>query len=79
MHLVLSLQSYSPYTHCPSGVAIINRNGQVAAGGYIESAAHNPGLPPLQSAIAAAIIQGKLESYQAVGGLLMLVGGLLML
>jgi hypothetical protein len=61
-----SLQSYSPYTHCPSGVALVTSSGQVAAGGYIESAAHNPGLPPLQTAVVGGIVGGCLPTYDQV-------------
>lgn len=58
--------SYSPYTHCPSGVALVTSSGGVAAGGYIESAAHNPGLPPLQAAVVGGIVGGCLPSYDQI-------------
>jgi cytidine deaminase len=48
-------------------VAFITSSGQVPAGGYIESAAHNPGLPPLQAAVVAGIVGGCLPSYDQVG------------
>ncbi|KIY93496.1 cytidine deaminase [Monoraphidium neglectum] len=51
-------RSYSPYTRCPSGVALIARGGRVFHGGYTENAAHNPGLAPFQAAVAGAIIGG---------------------
>ena len=60
-HLVLActpVQSYSPYTHCPSGVALVLHDGQVVAGSYVENAAHNPGLAPFQAAIVAAVRAG---------------------
>eukprot|EP00878_Enallax_costatus_P025530 GHUV01027317.1.p1 GENE.GHUV01027317.1~~GHUV01027317.1.p1 ORF type:complete len:278 (+),score=68.48 GHUV01027317.1:337-1170(+) len=59
-------QSYSPYTLCPSAVAVINMQDQISAHGYMENAAHNPGIPPLQAAVVAAIIQGQLETYQQI-------------
>jgi cytidine deaminase len=59
-------QSYSPYTHCPAGVALVTADGRVAAGCYLESAAHNPGVAPLQAAVVAGIITGWLESYDQV-------------
>jgi hypothetical protein len=62
----LLLQSYSPYTHCPSGVALLLEDGRVLAGGYIENAAHNPGLPPFQAAIVAAVV-ARVPSYSQVG------------
>lgn len=45
--------AYAPYTHSPSGVAIRSRRGNVYRGSYIENAAFNPSLPPLQVALAA--------------------------
>lgn len=50
--------SYSPYSHCPAGVAIVTPDGNVYSGGYIESAAYNPSMPPLQTAIIDAVIDG---------------------
>lgn len=51
--------SYSPYSKCPAGVAIISGDdGEVYSGGYIESAAFNPSLMPLQCAIIDAVIDG---------------------
>jgi cytidine deaminase len=43
--------SYAPYTNSPSGVAIRSRGGSVYRGSYIENAAFNPSLPPLQTAL----------------------------
>ena len=60
------LQSYSPYNRCPSGVALLLEDGRVLGGGYIENAAHNPGLPPLQAAIVAALIAG-VRDWRQVG------------
>lgn len=48
--------SYAPYSRCPAGAAIITAGGEVYSGGYIESAAYNPSLPPLQTAIVDAVI-----------------------
>ena len=58
-------QCYCPYTHCPSGVAIMTADGGAFAGGYVESAAYNPGLPPFQAAIVAAVV-GGMPSYDQV-------------
>jgi cytidine deaminase len=44
--------AYAPYSHSPSGVAIRSRRGNVYRGSYIENAAFNPSLPPLQVALA---------------------------
>jgi cytidine deaminase len=46
---------------------VITDLGEVFAGGYVESAAFNPSLPPLQAAIIAAVI-GGMGSYTQVRG-----------
>eukprot|EP00798_Chlamydomonas_sp_ICE-L_P025977 gene25977-11663_t len=51
-------KSYSPYSRCPSGVAIITHAGDVHSGGYIESAAYNPSLSPFHAAVIAAFVGG---------------------
>lgn len=51
-------KSYSPYSRCPAGAAIVTDAGTVHSGGYIESAAYNPSMPPLQTAIIDAVIDG---------------------
>lgn len=50
--------SYAPYSKCPSGLALITRDGVIYSGSYMESAAYNPGLPALQAAIVAFICGG---------------------
>ena len=50
-------KSYAPYTRAHSGVAI-NARDRTFRGSYIENAAFNPSLPPLQTALAALIIAG---------------------
>ncbi|EFN60089.1 hypothetical protein CHLNCDRAFT_18754, partial [Chlorella variabilis] len=62
--LAAAVGSYSPYSRCPSGLAIVTQAGGVYSGGYVESAAYNPSLPPLQTAIVAAVIDGM--PYTAV-------------
>src|SRR5215813_12211535 len=57
-------KSYAPYTKAHSGVAIATRSGQTYKGGYIENAAYNPSLPPLQSALVALILAG--QNYSAI-------------
>lgn len=49
-------KSYAPYTHAHSGVAIGTRSGQIFKGAYIENAAYNPSLPPLQTALSALVV-----------------------
>jgi cytidine deaminase len=57
-------KSYAPYTKAYSGVAIGTRLGHTYKGAYIENAAYNPSLPPLQTALVALITAG--ESYSAI-------------
>ena len=52
-----AIHAYSPYTRSPSAVALVTDQG-VFAGGYVESAAYNPSLPPLQAAVVEAVIGG---------------------
>jgi cytidine deaminase len=46
--------SYSPYTRCPSGVALRTSQGTSILGSYAESAAYNPSLSPLLAALCKA-------------------------
>jgi cytidine deaminase len=63
-------KSYAPYTKAYSGVAIGTRSGRIFKGSYIENAAYNPSLPPLQTALAALILGG--ESYSAISEVVLL-------
>lgn len=56
--------SYSPYTKCPSAVALLSDYG-LHCGGIVENAAHNPTLQPLQAAFINARIDG-LTNYSEV-------------
>jgi len=51
--------AYAPYTNSPSGVAIRSRRGNVYRGSYIENAAFNPSLPPLQVALVAMTLANE--------------------
>jgi len=51
--------AYAPYTNSPSGVAIRSRQGNVYRGSYIENAAFNPSLPPLQVALVAMALANE--------------------
>lgn len=51
--------SYAPYTKAHSGVAIKLADGSVHTGAYIENAAFNPSLPPLQVALFSALRSRK--------------------
>ncbi|CAM6027726.1 unnamed protein product [Sphagnum balticum] len=50
--------SYAPYSRCPSGITLATKTGESFSGYYMESAAYNPGLPPLQAAIVAFVCDG---------------------
>ncbi len=50
--------AYAPYTRSASGVALATSNGRVFAGSYIENAAFNPSLPPLEAALAGYFAAG---------------------
>jgi cytidine deaminase len=51
--------AYAPYSNSPSGVAIRTRRGSVYRGSYIENAAFNPSLPPLQVALVAMTLANE--------------------
>lgn len=51
--------AYSPYTRSPSGVALSTATGRVFLGAYIENAAFNPSLPPLEAALAGYFAAGQ--------------------
>jgi cytidine deaminase len=51
--------AYSPYSNSPSGVAIRSRRGNVYRGSYIENAAFNPSLSPLQVALVEMAMAGE--------------------
>lgn len=59
------MNAYSPYSKCPSGAAIVTHEGGIYSGGYIESAAYNPSMVPLQTAIVDAVIDG-MPSYSTL-------------
>lgn len=57
-------RAYSPYTRCPSAVALVSPLG-IHCGSIVENAAHNPTLQPLQAAFANARFDG-LTAYSTV-------------
>lgn len=63
--LLAANRSFTPYTNCPAGVALRLRDGRLFGGFYIESAAYNPSLPPLQVALVNAMVHG-LTSFDEV-------------
>ena len=59
--------SYAPYSHCHAGIALKTTTGTVIAGRYIENAAFNPSLSPLQSVLINLNLAGfKLADITAM-------------
>ena len=61
-------KSYAPYTQNFSGCALETQTGEIYSGRYAESAAYNPSLTPLHSAILCLNMttMGKQQSIQRV-------------
>ncbi|XP_039121443.1 cytidine deaminase 1-like [Dioscorea cayenensis subsp. rotundata] len=51
-------EAHAPYTGCPAGFAVVDREGRVAGGAYAESAAYNPGMGPTAAAMVAFVMAG---------------------
>ena len=51
--------AYAPYTSAHSGVAIKTKDGKIYGGSYLENAAYNPSLSPLQAALVALVADGQ--------------------
>eukprot|EP00262_Sarcandra_glabra_P021483 TRINITY_DN9139_c0_g2_i1.p1 TRINITY_DN9139_c0_g2~~TRINITY_DN9139_c0_g2_i1.p1 ORF type:complete len:295 (-),score=-4.85 TRINITY_DN9139_c0_g2_i1:34-918(-) len=63
--------AHAPYSKCPSGVALVDSEGRVFVGSYLESAAYNPSLAPVQAALVAYVVRGGGRGYgEIVGGVL---------
>jgi len=56
--LAAARRSYAPYTKAHSGVSVQVKQGRVYSGAYIENAAFNPSLPPLETALVALVVAG---------------------
>lgn len=52
-------RSYAPYTKAHSGVALMSSTNSIYKGSYLENAAYNPSLSPLQAALAGLIMAGE--------------------
>ncbi len=57
-------KSYARYSGAPSGIGIATKAGHIYKGSYIEIAAFNPSLSPLQVALVGLIVSG--ENYPAI-------------
>jgi len=66
-------RSYAPYTGAEAGIALRLRSGEVVAGAYAESVAHNPSLSPLAAALSHRVFLG-LEGDEIVAASLVAVG-----
>ncbi|XP_057468066.1 cytidine deaminase 1-like [Actinidia eriantha] len=62
--------SHAPYSGCPSGVALRDSEGRIYKGSYMESAAYNPSLGPVQAALVAFVASGGGGYEGIVGGVL---------
>ncbi len=51
-------QSYAPYSNCPSGLCLLGEGGQLYSGCLVESAAYNPSVSPLHSALVNGLVNG---------------------
>src|SRR5581483_10504858 len=51
-------RAYAPYSKSPSGCAIATKGARIFAGSYLENAAFNPSLSPLQSALVNLLLAG---------------------
>ncbi|XP_068338937.1 cytidine deaminase 1-like [Pyrus communis] len=63
-------KSHAPYSGCPSGVAILDSDGKMYKGSYMESAAYNPSMGPAQAAVVAYIVGGGGGYEKIVGAVL---------
>lgn len=63
-------ESHAPYSGCPSGVALMDCEGEIYKGFYIESAAYNPSLGPVQAALVAYMAAGGGGFERIVAGVL---------
>ncbi|KAJ0263064.1 Cytidine/deoxycytidylate deaminase [Hirschfeldia incana] len=61
-------RSYAPYSGCPSGVALVDCEGRVYRGWYMESAAYNPSLGPVQAAIVDFVANGGGGGFERIVG-----------
>ncbi|MGR7921418.1 cytidine deaminase [Zobellella denitrificans] len=50
--------SYAPYSQNRAGVALLLDDGRVCRGRYLENAAFNPSLSPMQLALSQVLLQG---------------------
>ncbi|CAH2077572.1 unnamed protein product [Thlaspi arvense] len=61
-------RSYAPYSRCPSGVALVDCEGKMYRGWYMESAAYNPSLGPVQAALVDFVANGGGGGFERIVG-----------
>jgi cytidine deaminase len=57
--LEAAARAYAPHTNALSGCAVRTRSGEMYEGSYLENAAFNPSLSPLQSALVNIAMAGE--------------------
>ncbi|KAI3805677.1 hypothetical protein L1987_28260 [Smallanthus sonchifolius] len=62
--------SHAPYSGCPSGLALMDCEGNVYKGSYMESAAYNPSMMPVQAALVAYMVAGGVGYERIVAAVL---------
>jgi cytidine deaminase len=67
--------SHAPYSGSPSGVALMDCEGKIYSGWYMESAAYNPSLGPVQAAVVAYVAGGGGGYEKIVAAVLVEKGG----
>ncbi|KAK4746801.1 hypothetical protein SAY87_025838 [Trapa incisa] len=68
--LAAANKSYAPYSGCPSGLALMDSDGNVYSGSYVESAAFNPSFGPVQAALVAYLSDGGGDYEKIVAAVL---------
>ncbi|KAJ7969476.1 Cytidine deaminase [Quillaja saponaria] len=63
-------KSHAPYSGSPSGVALMDNEGKIYKGSYMESAAYNPSLGPVQAALVAYVAGGGGDYHKIVAAAL---------
>jgi len=64
MAMIGCYRSYAPYSKAYAGIALQTEDGKIYTGSYLENAAFNPSLPPLQAALVSLVADGK--SYDQI-------------
>ncbi|XP_042501715.1 cytidine deaminase 1-like [Macadamia integrifolia] len=59
-------KSHAPYSVCPSGVALMDVEGRIYKGSYMESAAYNPSLGPVQAALVSYLAASGGGGYDRI-------------